>query len=162
MKLDDFISEGGSRITSEQAKKAKEILIEAILRVGMNSELSKKLDWVYSLLKTTEPTRITSKVIEFDKECTTPLAEKMLSLYAQYVEGCMDSSGVEYNKRLSELSLKDVLYMIYRSPFDSHAIQMYDKLTTIVPEENLPADVRIKVELDRVSRKKMDELMKRN
>jgi hypothetical protein len=162
MKLNDFAPENSSRITVEQAKKAEGILIEAMLKVGINSELSKKLDWVFSLLNTSRPTRTTSKVIEFDKECTTALAEKMLSLYAQYVEGCIDSSGVEYNKRLSELSLKDVLYMIYRSPFDSHAIQMYDKLTTIVPEENLPADVRIKVELDRVSRKKMDELMKRN
>jgi hypothetical protein len=50
MKLDSICSAENKGLTDEQIRKAQIILIDAILQVGINTELAKKLDWVYSVI----------------------------------------------------------------------------------------------------------------
>lgn len=62
--------------------------------------------------------------MNFDKDCTTKLATILINLYAEYVEGEIESSKIEYNKLINKISVKDALYLIYHTPFEGQAIQI--------------------------------------
>lgn len=91
----------------------------------------------------------------FDKDCTTSLAEELISLYAEYVEGGIESARLKYNEKVRSATKKDIVYMIYRTPFERHAIRLADNNKLCLPEE-----VRVKLEIDREWVKKMDALMR--
>jgi hypothetical protein len=93
-------------------------------------------------------------MIIFDKDCSTPLAEELISLYAQYVEGYIEGSRLQYNEKIRTATEKDIVYMIYRTPFNRHAVQLAE-----VNKFDLPEEVRVKLEIDKEWIKKMDLLM---
>lgn len=61
----------------------------------------------------------------FNKDLTTPLAEKLIKLYAEYVEGGIDSSRIKYNELIKNVNDTDVLYIVYRTPFERHSTKLY-------------------------------------
>ncbi|NCB03186.1 MAG: hypothetical protein EOM67_13690 [Spirochaetia bacterium] len=89
-------------------------------------------------------------MIQFDRDCTTPLAERLLRLYSEYVEGNIEPSIIEYKKLIPNATEKDLVYLMYRTPFESQSIGLYDKLTAIIGVDNIPPEVRVKIEIDRV------------
>ena len=94
--------------------------------------------------------------MNFDIDCTTPLSERLISLYAEYVEGEMESSGRKYNELIKTATVKDILYIVFRSPFERHAFRLY----TLLQENgvNIPKEVDVKVAKDKEFIIRMDKL----
>ena len=95
--------------------------------------------------------------MNFDKDCTTPLAKKLISLYAEYVEGEIESSGKKYNELIKTATVKDILYVVFHSPFERHAFRLY----TLLKENNvdIPKEIAVKVAKDKKFIIEMDKLM---
>jgi len=91
----------------------------------------------------------------FDKECTTPTAEKLLNYAGEYFEGDIDSSMIKYNKLLENSKLKDWFYVIYHSPWAQHSIQLFERVREVIPLKLFPDAVLAKVEEDQIHLKKL-------
>lgn len=76
--------------------------------------------------------------IAFDPELTTPKAEKLIDLYADYVEGEIESAMHRYNKIIETCTLKDFIYMAYHTPFDRHRVELMKNILEVVPEDRIP------------------------
>lgn len=97
------------------------------------------------------------KICLFDKECTTPKASEAIRLYAEYVEGSIESSKEKYNKLMHKATVKDVLYIIFHTPFERQAIRLYDVLLKAVGDETrIPIEVVEKVKQNRIFVQKID------
>ena len=94
-------------------------------------------------------------MIPFDKNCTTPKAEELIKLYAEYVEGNIESSKNKYNALIKTASLKDLVYIIYRTPFERHAVNLGKVITDL---NKLPFEVKEKLQNDMAFVYKMDKL----
>lgn len=95
---------------------------------------------------------------QFDTQCTTPLAERLISLYAEYVEGYIDSSKDKYNTLVKTATLKDILYMIYHTPFERHSVVLYNKVCDVIGEKNIPTEIVSKVASNKEWIAKMDAI----
>jgi hypothetical protein len=82
--------------------------------------------------------------MEFDKDCTTELADTLIRLYAEYVEGNIESSKDQYNTLITTATKEDLMYIIYKTPFERQAVQISKAFNT----EILPEPVRLKLEID--------------
>ena len=94
--------------------------------------------------------------MHFDKECTTPLAEKLISLYAEYVEGEIESAKDKYNSLVRTITYKDLVYMIYTTPFERHALQLSGLLKDT---SKLPIEVQEKLRNDQIHIDKMNKIL---
>jgi len=78
-----------------------------------------------------------NKQIVIDPDCTTVTAEKLITLWAEYVEGWIDSSKDKYNDLIADLwerkNLKDLLYCAFRTPFKSQADGIIKNLNHYFP-----------------------------
>ena len=70
----------------------------------------------------------------FDKRLTTPLAEELIQLYAQYVEGGIEESKQKYNYKLQFITTVDIVYIVYRTPFERQSVQL-SHLLSFIPKE---------------------------
>ena len=70
----------------------------------------------------------------FDKRLTTPPAEELIRLYAQYVEGGIEEAKDKYNYKLQFVTTVDLVYIVYRTPFEKQAVQL-SHLLSFIPEE---------------------------
>ena len=80
----------------------------------------------------------------------TALAMNLISLYAQYVEGFDDSAKDEYNKLIKSIDVADAIHMAYNTPFERHAIKMYDLIMLQIGDKRcLPEELNVKIEIDK-------------
>ena len=61
----------------------------------------------------------------FDINLTTVKAENLLKLYAEYVEGEIESSKDKYNELIKTANDIDILYIVYKTPFARHSTNLY-------------------------------------
>lgn len=92
----------------------------------------------------------------FDIRLTTPLAERLITLYAEYVEGMINSSCTKYNELIKTATKLDLLYIAYRTPFERHCIKLVD----ILGIDNVPGVLRAKYNESKLYCAKMDALTK--
>ena len=98
--------------------------------------------------------------MKFDTDYTTKKAETLISLYAEYVEGFIESAKDEYNRLIKTINLKDALYLVYHTPFERHAIAIFDNIVKAVGIENIPSKILSKIEKDKTSLAKIERIKK--
>lgn len=85
-----------------------------------------------------------NKQIVIDPDCTTLNAEKLITLWAEYVEGYIDSSKVKYNELIASLwanrKIKDLVYCAFRTPFKRQSDGIIKNLKRYFPD-SLPAEM---------------------
>jgi len=86
---------------------------------------------------------------------TITLPEHLIRLYAEFVEGDIKSSRDKYNQLIRTCTIDDLITIIDTTPFEQHAIQLYD---IIVGKVKIPSEVVEKVNKYRIY---IDELNKR-
>jgi hypothetical protein len=97
-------------------------------------------------------------MLPFDKDCTTQFAEKLINLYAEYVEGDVDSSKAKYDKLIETVTIKDVMYIVYHTPFEYQSVQLYNCHLKSISDQ-LPIELLEKIISDMKSIVEMKKIL---